>query len=506
MSGTLGGGVSTPGTADTSFIFAPERSQQAQNPLAMQNQLLDTVGKVNQLKMFPGQLQLQGQQINANALQLANAHNQAAAAYMAPFLALPPEQQTRARFTDMAARGENAGIAMGGLLNSVAGIDAPDSGFGSAVAPFILSHSQPTEKATGAILPAQTQVDRGLTLQPYLRPAPGMPGQGQLQPVGPGVPLAAGPGTQGQQVTWKDQTGVEHFGTWAQYNIERGNGRVVGDAVPVPGSRPATAPGGGASLPTAFPPALLGPNAPKSGNVPLPSPAVQPPPPIDNGGYLPGGGPGLTDTRGPAPATVTSQENSGKIYDAAVANDTSYNQRKQTLQEGLHAIQNAGGTGPGTEATNHIISFLKANAPALVPKSTGDAVTQYDLAVKNLAAWAASQPGAQRSDMGQQLVQTANATTHIDNGAAQHVLRVAMGLQDYDHQALTQFNKTQGGAMNSGQYGTWLNQNFTPNNHPLGFVFNSLPPKDQQAYINQFKGDRATLQRILNSKNAAEAQ
>lgn len=222
------------------------------NPLQSAGQFADTLGKFNELQMFPGKQQLQQQAINGGALDLARAHNTAAAAWMAPFLALPPEQQTRANLTDMAARGEAAGIATGTFLNSVANVNGEDGpAFGAGVAPHIIARAQPAEKAVGAISPTPGTMTVGGQIIPTLTAAPGMAGQGVPNQSAPGFQLGYTPSEQLGTVT-RPAT---------QADVDQSGGKVsLGQPLMVPATTvPATAgfnpgPGGARIAPGALGP------------------------------------------------------------------------------------------------------------------------------------------------------------------------------------------------------------------------------------------------------------
>ena len=79
MSGSIAGSPLLGGAGVDASI--PLRGGQQQvNPLAQIGQTADIINSINRTKLFPGQLTLQGQEINKGALGLARLHNQAAAA------------------------------------------------------------------------------------------------------------------------------------------------------------------------------------------------------------------------------------------------------------------------------------------------------------------------------------------------------------------------------------------------------------------------------------------
>jgi hypothetical protein len=94
------------------------------NPLASAGQLVGTLQGINALKLFPGQMQLQQQQIQGGAASLAAHLNQVGANAMIPALADP--NLTMAKLTHYAGAAE--GVANGttqGILGQVAAIPFP---------------------------------------------------------------------------------------------------------------------------------------------------------------------------------------------------------------------------------------------------------------------------------------------------------------------------------------------------------------------------------------------
>jgi hypothetical protein len=221
MSGSImaGGGVNS--------NIPLEAGAQQTNPLASTGQLVNTLSGINQLKLFPGQMQLQQQQIQSGAASLWQQQKQLAYSQIAPLVAQGRINNTADLTTALAGVEANGGVTAPFLKDMVDSL-GQGGDFVSNLKAQTVAGTQPPEKAVGALAPAQTTVQQGLTQQPYLTPAPGMPGQGQPVPVGQPQPLGASPAQQGAPVTWRDNTGAEHTGTWAQYNAALGNGQVNG--------------------------------------------------------------------------------------------------------------------------------------------------------------------------------------------------------------------------------------------------------------------------------------
>jgi hypothetical protein len=111
-------------------------------------------------------------------------------------------------------------------------------------------------------------------------------GGGAIGTSGSAVPVYAAPGTQGQPVHWTTSDGITHDGTWAQYNVDRGNGRVVGQ-VSFGGGPAAGGPGGAGSGTSGAPGTQVQPGVANAANPPRLNPAQPPAPGQPAGRYEP---------------------------------------------------------------------------------------------------------------------------------------------------------------------------------------------------------------------------
>jgi hypothetical protein len=218
------------------------------NPLQSTRDLVGTLAGINQLKLFPGQMQLQQQQIQGGQQTLWQQQKQLAYSQIAPLVAQGRINNTADLTTALAGIEHNGGVTAPFIQDMVNSVGQNGGNFTDNLKGMVVAGTQPPEKAVGALAPIQSTVAQGLTQQPYLTPPPGMPGQGQPVPVGNPQPLGASPAQQGTPVTWRDNTGAEHTGTWAQYNQALGNGQVNGPPTsggpPVAGAPSFGTPGG----------------------------------------------------------------------------------------------------------------------------------------------------------------------------------------------------------------------------------------------------------------------
>ncbi len=253
MSGTLS---STPmgGGVDASIPLQAGKIMQNQpNPLASAGQFADTLGKFNQLKLFPGQLTLQQQAITGGGASLAQHLNQVGANAMVPFLS--EGAPTMAQLTNLAGHVEHfAGGSTQGIMSQVAAIpDAPDSPeWGRKVKAIIASQAQ-TNPAESVAQVAGTPVDQDV---------------GGLIVSGTKAPAHAGGVITTTSSVTKGYTPGEQLGgihrRSTQADVDAGRATQVGEDMIVPQTTlPASGgynPGTGGAR-TAVPPGALGPGA-----------------------------------------------------------------------------------------------------------------------------------------------------------------------------------------------------------------------------------------------------
>lgn len=240
---------------------------------------LEQIGKFAQVSNLINTGQIQQQTIQANKMSLAQQQKQLAYAHIAPLVA-QGRINSMADLTSAAGALEHYGINTQPFLADVARTVSQDGNFIDNLKMQTVAGMQPPESVGKAIFPGQESVDQGLVSQPFLRGAPGTPGEGVRTAAGPATPLGMSPGQQGSPVTWTDKTGATQHGTIRQYNEALGNGLVNGPAVPAPSAVPAFGNPGGRYHPDN--PALRNPNAAPATAAPAsgaPASAAPVPPP-----------------------------------------------------------------------------------------------------------------------------------------------------------------------------------------------------------------------------------
>jgi hypothetical protein len=350
----------------------------------------------------------------------------------------------------------------------------------------------------GALAPIPSTINQGLVDQPMLTNAPGMPNQGVRTPVGQPAQLGASPGTQGQPVTWTDTNGVEHQTTFAEYNIARNNGQVLGPARTLPGAPPVSG-AAPASATSAAPGAALPGHAVPSGYTGrFPAPVTPA---------------GPTDTTGPAPGTVKAAEGSSGQYIQDRAAAGSFATRVLPLKQGLDLLSDTD-TGPGSETANHFRSVLiSAAAQGLLPKSIApDAVQQakFDELKKYFAQYITGMPFAGGSDARMAEAVSGSPNTTMATLANKDVAKVLIGVERFRTAQALAFDQ----AAQQGQFGAAAKANpnaaagqyanfaakFNQTNDPRAFAYDLMTPTARGKMIAKMSPDeRAKYQTTLKT-------
>jgi len=293
--------------------------------------------------------------------------------------------------------------------------------------------SLPPDQRQSVIYGRPGGVDQGTQYQPTMTDVR----RGTVTPTGPGVPVYAGPGTQGQQVQWTDNQGVMHDTTWAEYNTARGNGNVVGPVRMSP-----------APAPTATPPAVNGSQ-----------------PPAANGPQT------RTDTTRPEPGMEAKWKASADAYNAANAEAGTYQQRVFPLVQ-AHTILKSGDvtTGAGAEALNAVKSRLMTVATTLGADAQTIAQADFDKTAKYMQQYVNQMGLSGRSDQAMASAISGNPSAHISTLANQQILPVMIGMERMKQTIFTDFQKGGGKPNGFSDYQT----NWQNTHDPRAFIFDMM--------------------------------
>lgn len=261
---------------------------------------------------------------------------------------------------------------------------------------------------------APTTVDQGTGIASGVQ-LPASQGGGIRLSGSPSVPVYAPPGTQGSQVQWQDSDGVNHNTTWAEYNIARNNGRVVGPPTVTP-----AAPGSGGGGPGGGPNA---PNAPGPNNQPRLSPQA-------DGGKQ-------TDTTGPQPGMQKKWDASADLYNTENTAAGQYQQRMFPLAQ-ADALLSSGNvnTGKGAEGWNTVRSYLQTFAGHFGWNAQDIQSADTEKLAKYLQQIINTNPFASHSDSMLASAISGNPSTHISTLANQDVVKAMIGMERYRQAAV----------------------------------------------------------------------
>jgi hypothetical protein len=230
------------GGIDPTIPLQAGKGVQQTNPLESIGRFANAANSLNSLRLFPGQLQLQQQQVESNATSLAQQHYRAAAQLLTPLLA--KDKITADDVATVLGSGEKLGIITQPFLAHLTGTGpAPNTPeytqfIKSAVAPLSQSSG---ETAVGQVTrhPGPT-FDTGQELIPTTVAPAGLPNPGVPMPTGQSIPTYPSRSQLIGQVQWQDSQGRTHYGTQAEYATARGLDAMIGPATPAQTPPPVT--------------------------------------------------------------------------------------------------------------------------------------------------------------------------------------------------------------------------------------------------------------------------
>lgn len=444
-----------------SSIALQARPPAAPNPLQQIGEFANASNALNQLKLFPGQQQLQQQAIQGGQVGLAQKINQAVYQGITPLLALPPGQITHKAYTDALAGLEARGLpthgALADLLTMAPQTDGP--AFDQMVRARVASQAMTSpESSVGAVVPSTSIQNTGQALQPVNIAPAGAPHPGAMTSPGGSVPVVPSTGQLMGQVTWQDGQGVTHYGTAAEYATARGiPGAALGPAVAVPQS-------GG------------------MGNGRYPAPAAP-----------------LANTTGPEPGVSESKVAQVPTAQATADRVAHFQTDMFPLQQAQIALAKAP-TGLGSEAVHTASSYLNTFAPHMLqnalsfisPIMTPEETAAYDEAKKYLTQGQLGAPGATRSNEGLSTAGAASPSTQITKEAAQLVLKGMIGLRRMEQDEGQSWLAS---GLPPSQFNNFRAQ-FQKQLDPNVYVFDQLTPAQRRTAIAKAKNPGAFMSAV----------
>jgi hypothetical protein len=186
----------------------------------------------------------------------------------------------------------------------------------------------------------------------------------------------------------------------------------------------------------------------------------------------------------------------------AYASDQNNLNNRYTNTQNLHTALDAlalTNTGRSTGAVHDFYSFLASQGVA--PGFVDNDVTQYDIARKAMMAFAASRAGAAGTDLARVQSQLSNASPEIAQGAALHVLKQNLGLENMEIAANQQQQDKSGAGYGANK------AKFYQENDPRAFAWDAYTPEERagiMAEAGKTEGGldklRASLKRAIDLK------
>ena len=455
----------------------------APNPLDTIGQFANTQNALNSLKMFPGQQQLQQQQIAGGQNSLIEQQKQAAAGMLAPLLA--SNRPIGASDIAKALGGaEHAGIITQPMASLIAA--APVTGDPVAddrtYRSIILANAQPAASAAGAVVPRNETINTGAYAVPGTTPAPGMPGQGAFDPAGRPIKMGIAPT-------------IVHTGGGNTPFIEGQPAGPTTPDTPPTGDMNQLIPVWNAKT------QQLG-YKPRFSVAPMVTGAGTP---------MPGTGGGSSSPASGAPLGTPQEAEASAIHlGQARERANNYQQIVQPINSALSALKQAD-TGRGSEIINSLHAVAQDLTPSafqsIIPESVlGDPAKRqaYEEATKYLTQMSINAPGGSRSDSGQAAAGAATPNTHISNAAAQQVVTAMLAQERLKQAGTLAFNQT-GAPAN--QYDRFMNHWNTVQD-PRAYIVDQLAPAERAALVKSLGGIKsAAYQKFKNSaKNGVDTQ
>jgi len=191
---------------------------------------------------------------------------------------------------------------------------------------------------------------------------------------------------------------------------------------------------------------------------------------------------------GAAPAAEAVATSSAQQLAQARAQAATVNTRVLTLKKALSGLQGAN-TGPGTDFTNNVSSFLQSQVPfglgKILPGVNPNAIKNRDEADKYLTQYAMAQSSqfGPTTDSRLATALTGNASTHISNLAARDVVKTNIGIERMGAAAQAAFDASGQPPENASKYFAQWGRTVDP----AAFVADLQTKAQRQAYMKTLK-------------------
>ena len=185
-------------------------------------------------------------------------------------------------------------------------------------------------------------------------------------------------------------------------------------------------------------------------------------------------------------AAAAAGQGSGSDLHELYASSGNTNTQLYQLNKALTSLQGAGVTGPGTETTQAIASFLNTQTPfglgKYLPGVDPSQIQNYDEAQKYLRQYASNAAGAMGSDSRLATALSSNASTHINGLAAQDVVKATVGIVKEQNARAQAFSAS---GLPDQQFDRW-NSTWaaSPSGDPRLYAFDLMTPQQRTTTLN----------------------
>lgn len=175
------------------------------------------------------------------------------------------------------------------------------------------------------------------------------------------------------------------------------------------------------------------------------------------------------------------------------------------LRQAMNGLENAGSTGPGTDAVNNAKSFLLAQSPdwlkKFLPGINPEQIKSYDEANKYLTQYASGVAGSFGAHTDHQLATTlaGNASTHISNLAAKDVVKANIALERMGQAQALAFQQT---GQTPDKFADWA-VNWNTTHDPRAFLADQLTMAERKKLQASLKPGSADYARFVNTYRQA---
>ncbi len=180
-------------------------------------------------------------------------------------------------------------------------------------------------------------------------------------------------------------------------------------------------------------------------------------------------------------AQVQTGAGSGAALNDARQRGLNYRQEVFPLETAIPALEKLGpkGSGPGTETTNHLKSFLISNVPGVSQSSFNGTVEDYDKAKKYLTDFV-NQNGNTGTNDKLAAAFAGNPSVGISNAAAVDVAKSALALRRMKQAQLVEFEKS---GLPDSEFAKWASR-WQINHDPRAFGFDMMTVAQRNAVLN----------------------